>query len=85
MISAIEFDGAEFGDRNLRVNVAPPRDKKEGGGRGRGRGRGGHDGHFNLFFSETKFVEYLECCISVMFMYSVMLKIVKKVYGNFRW
>ncbi|XP_002155675.1 eukaryotic translation initiation factor 4H isoform X1 [Hydra vulgaris] len=44
LLSAIEFDGAEFADRNLRVNVAPARDKKEGGGRGRGRGRGGHEG-----------------------------------------
>lgn len=43
LIEALEFDEALFVDRQLRINVAPPRDKDgRGGGRGgRGGGRGG--------------------------------------------
>ena len=39
LISALDFDGAQFGDRNLRVNVSVPRSRND-----RGRGRGGRGG-----------------------------------------
>ncbi|XP_065830857.1 eukaryotic translation initiation factor 4H-like isoform X2 [Oscarella lobularis] len=42
---ALGFDGAQYGDRNIRVDVAEQRrDRREGGGRGRGGGRGGGGG-----------------------------------------
>jgi len=52
LVSALDFDGAQFGDRNLKVNVSKGRsDRGRGrggrggdrGGRGGGRGRGGYD------------------------------------------
>lgn len=53
LISALDFDGAQFGDRNLKVNVSKGRSDRGGrgrggrggdrGGRGGGRGRGSYD------------------------------------------
>ena len=43
--AALEYDGALFNDRNLRVNVAQQRQKDGGRGGGRG-GRGGRGGGY---------------------------------------
>jgi len=40
LIKALEFDQAQFGDRNLKVNISQSRNNRRGGGRG---GRGGGD------------------------------------------
>ena len=44
LVSALDFDGAQFGDRNLKVNVSKGRSD-----RGRGRGRGGGKKQFYYF------------------------------------